>query len=426
MQIIRKNILLSGILLLGIAFTTFSIFSFGKAETWQEIVEVEALEIPAPFEVYGIVADSFNIIDAKIRSGQSLSDILYQYKVGYPIIDKLVKASKDIFDVRSMAAGKKYLILAEGDEGNKARYFIYEQSAIEAIVFDIADDSVRVYKVEKEVRLVQKEIEGEISSSLYTTLQQAGAPAALAVYLADIYAWSIDFYRLQKGDKFKVIYDEKWADDALVGTGRIHAAVFTHYKEDYFAFYYHDGDFSDYYDLQGKGLRKAFLQAPLKFGRLSSAYTTRRFHPVQKRWKAHLGTDYAAPAGTPILAVGDGVISEATYKKFNGNYVKIKHNGTYETQYLHMSKIKQGMRPGTRVRQGDVIGYVGSTGLATGPHVCFRFWKNGKQVDHRKEKLPSAKPIKPEVMEDYLEIIAPLKAQLDGIGTIPKTEDLVL
>jgi len=232
-----------------------------------------------------------------------------------------------------------------------------------------------------------------------------------------VYAWSIDFFRLQKGDAFSVLYEEEYVDDSIyVGLKRIVAANLTHVGNDFYAFpYENELGFNDYYDEDGRSLRKTFLRAPLNFTRISSRYSGRRFHPVQKRWKAHLGTDYAAPTGTPIMSTADGVIIAAKYTSANGNYVKVRHNSTYTTQYLHMSKIKPGIKNGVRVKQGDIIGYVGSTGLATGPHVCYRFWVNGKQVDPYKQKLPDAKPLEGERMDAYKSYMASLKEELDAL-----------
>jgi len=189
------------------------------------------------------------------------------------------------------------------------------------------------------------------------------------------------------------VYEDKSVEGKSIGVGRILAAEFVHFGKPIYSFYFEQDSIGDYFDDEGNSLRKAFLKSPLKFSKISSRYNLNRFHPVQKRFKAHLGTDYAAPQGTPIFTIGNGVVVEAKFSQFNGNYVKIKHNGTYTTQYLHMSKIASGMKPGRRVTQGEVIGYVGSTGLATGPHVCFRFWKNGKQVDHLREDFPTAEPV---------------------------------
>ena len=221
---------------------------------------------------------------------------------------------------------------------------------------------------------------------------------------------------LYPGDRFKIIYEEKSIEGDPIGIGEIPAVYFEHRDSTYYAFKYKQDSTIAYFDESGKGLQKAFLKAPLKFSKLTSGYTLRRFHPVQKRWKAHLGTDYSAPTGTPILATADGTILEATFKKYNGNYVKIHHGKTYQTGYLHMSKIGDGIKPGVAIRQGQVIGYVGSTGLSTGPHVCYRFWKNGKQVDHRRQKFQSTKPIKKENMDAYLKAIDKIKQELDKMA----------
>ena len=232
----------------------------------------------------------------------------------------------------------------------------------------------------------------------------------------DIFGWQVDFQRLQKGDKFKLIYEEAQVEGISVGIKQINGIYFEHSGSPYYAFPFDQGEGVDYFDEEGKSLRKALLKYPIEFTRISSRYTMNRFHPVQKRWKAHLGTDFAAPTGTPIRTVGDGVVEEAQYKSNNGNYVKVRHNGTYTTQYLHMSKIAEGVRAGTRIKQGQTIGYVGSTGLATGPHLCYRFWRNGVQVDALRVELPPSQPVK----KDYLEEFEKVKQELTKkLGVIP-------
>ncbi len=372
--------------------------------------------VPAPKVnmAYGLNLDSFIVKEGKIKKNQVISEILLLNHVPWPEIDHLSKKAKEVYSLRKLRSGKNYTVLCKNDSTEKAQYFIYEANAIDYVVFDLRD-TMTVTIAQKEVTEKRREVAGVINSSLYQTLIDINCSAGLAMELSEIYAWSIDFYRIQKGDKFKVIFNEKWVEDTKVGVGEIECALFVHHSENFYAFPFEQNHVIDYFDENAKSLRKAFLKSPLKFGRISSSFTMRRYHPVQKRWKAHLGTDYAAPKGTPILAVGDGKVIEARYKKFNGNYVKIKHNGTYTTQYLHMSKFASGIRSGKYVRQGDVIGYVGSTGLATGPHVCFRFWKNGKQVNHRTQKLPSSLPVKKELMQDYQSVMDTLKMQLDGI-----------
>ena len=274
-------------------------------------------------------------------------------------------------------------------------------SSIDYVVFDIRD-TIDVFLGQKEVEVKTREASGQIESSLWNSLVENKMSPALVMELSSIYAWTIDFFRIQKGDYFKVVYEEKYVEGEFIGIGRVYAALFNHANEDFYAFYFEEEEnYGDYFDDEGAALRKAFLRAPLNYSRISSSFSKRRKHPVTGRIKAHLGTDYAAPTGTPILSTANGTVTEARYKRNNGNYVKVRHNSTYSTQYLHMSKIKSGIRPGVYVKQGEVIGYVGSTGLATGPHVCYRFWKNGRQVDPYKQKLPPSKPVKKENLEAY-------------------------
>jgi len=359
---------------------------------------------------YGLVTDSFIVVRDQVQRNQSLSSILLPYNVPMSTIDRLAKASKDVFDVRKMAAGKPYTIFCSKDSLGEAKCFIYEVNATDYVVFDLRD-SLNIYRESKPMEVKLRHTAGTINSSLYVDLQKAGADPTLAISLSEVYAWTIDFYRIQKGDRFEVLYEENHVDGRPVGLGRIIASAFTQGEKTIRAYWFEHGDEKGYFDAEGNSLRKAFLKAPVKFSRISSGYSTARLHPVLKTTRPHFGTDYAAPHGTPIMAVGDGVVTEAQFKGGNGNYVKIRHNSVYETQYLHMSKFATGIRPGKRVSQGDIIGYVGSTGLATGPHVCFRFWKNGKQVDHRREEMPSAGPVPRHLQDPFSE----MKARADSL-----------
>ena len=389
---------------------------------------IQAEHVPAQ-KLFGIPVDSFEVETKVVQRGESFGNILMAYGIDYPIINKIATEFKDIFDVRKLRMGKPYSVFCEGNDSLRvARYLVYESSAVDYYVFDLKD-SVQVYQGKKEVTVKQREVSGIIQSSLYEALIDRGASAGLIMRLSDIYAWSIDFFHLRKGDYFKLVYEEKFIDDTVsVGTGRILAADFNHGGQSFYSFYFKKDDYSDYFNEEGNTLRKAFLKAPLDFSRISSRYSPKRFHPVLKRWKSHLGTDYAAPHGTPIKATSDGTVIAATYTSGNGNYVKIRHNSTYTTQYLHMSKFAKGMHKGKVVRQGDVIGYVGSTGLATGPHVCYRFWKNGVQVDPYKQDLPEAEPIKPEYKDEYTSFMEKWKSHLDTmpIQEVPAPEDDVL
>ena len=320
-----------------------------------------------------------------------------------------------MFDVRRLRAGRHYTVFEKKDSTEQAQIFVYEIDRVNFIVYDLRD-SLKIYRDKKPVKIVTKEASGVINSSLYLSLEKQGYNPELAITLSEVYAWSIDFYHIQTGVRFKVIYDDIVVDGESIGIKRIKAGYFEHFKKPFYAIQFSQNGQSEYYDQENRGLRRQFLKAPVKFSRISSRFSMRRYHPVQKRNKPHLGTDYAAPKGTPIYATANGVITHAKYNRYNGNYVKVRHNSVYTTQYLHMSKIKRGIRPGVKVNQGDVIGFVGSTGLATGPHVCYRFWKNGRQVDPYRQKLPKSKPIHEANLETYTKIKERVIAELDKIS----------
>ena len=375
----------------------------------------EVPEIVEPRVVLTLPADTLRFEKHTIASGESFGALLGKRGIGTAQIYKIAAAVEDHFNVRRIRAGVE-VQFATGDSALFPAYFIYPESKYEYWIIGL-QDSIYAKKVEKEREVRRRAISGTIDDALYLSVGRSGGTQALAMSLVEVYAWTIDFFRLQKGDAFSVIYEEEYVDDTVyVGLKKIIAANLTHMGNDFYSFpYENELGFNDYYDEEGRSLRKTFLRAPLNFTRISSRYSGRRFHPVQKRWKAHLGTDYAAPTGTPIMTTADGVIIAAQYTSANGNYVKVRHNSTYTTQYLHMSKIKPGIKNGVRVKQGDVIGYVGSTGLATGPHVCYRFWVNGKQVDPYQQKLPDAKPLEDDRMEAYKSYMSKLKKELDSL-----------
>jgi len=385
---------------MGIALL-FMLTNINKDKKAVENLEVIA-EIVEPSYEYNILVDSFSVKKGFVKSGQTMGEILYLNHIDHFEINKIVEKSKGIFDVRRVNTGKKYTVICASDSTKKAQYFIYEIDATNYVVFDLRE-KIDVYKGKKPVTVKLKTASGTIKSSLWLTMEEQKLSPKLTAELSTIYAWTIDFFKIQKNDGFRVYYEDKYIDGEYIGIGRILAAEFTHKGQNFYSFYYKENEnFGDYYDEQGKTLRKAFLMAPVDYKRISSRYSKRRKHPVTGRWKGHFGTDYAAEKGTPIWSTANGTIIAATYTKNNGNYVKVRHNGTYTTQYLHMSKIKPGIRKGVYVKQGDIIGYVGSTGLATGPHVCYRFWKNDKQVDPFKQKLPPGDPIKKENREAYM------------------------
>ena len=389
-----------GIVLMVIALL-FILSNINNEKTTKEIDEVVP-KVIEPEYVYGILVDSFNVTKGVVKQGQTLGEILYANHIDHPQITEIVNKSKGIFDVRRVNAGKEFTIICVDDSTEKACYFIYQEDPTNYVVMDLTNE-IDVYRGKKEVTTKVNVAYGEINSSLWITIQEQNLSPKIAAELSTIYAWTIDFFKIQKGDAFKVYYENKYIDDEYIGIGRILASEFTHKGQNFYSFYYRENEnFGDYFDEKGRTLRKAFLKAPVDYKRISSRYSKRRKHPVTGRWKGHFGTDYAADRGTPIVTTANGTIVSASYTKNNGNFVKVRHNGTYTTQYLHMSKIKPGIRKGVYVKQGETIGYVGSTGLATGPHVCYRFWVNGKQVDPYKQDLPPGDPIKEENREVYM------------------------
>ena len=403
------------------------LFSLGCSSPQGDAEEnQDTTTVPEPTIEYGFEIDTFLVVKDEIKTGQSLGKILSQNGVSFSTIDRIAKETrKTDYDVRYLKAGHPYALFCEQDstKSKQAYVFIYELDKINYVVYDFRD-TLKVYEGEKpvEVRMIEDAGIIEKGSSFFLTGASVGMSDRLCEIISDeIYCWTLDFRNVRPGDHFKVLYEAKYLEGEFVGVGEVQAAYFNHLGKDFYAFPFNDGGFDDYFDQDGKNLRKFFLKTPVKNSRISSRYSKNRFHPVQKTWKAHMGTDYAAPKGTPIWSTADGVIVAAKYGKYNGNYVKVRHNSTYSTQYLHMSKIAKGIRPGVHVKQGQTIGYVGSTGLATGPHVCYRFWKNGAQVDPFKSKLPPSDPISDASRKNF-ELLSDSLAQL--LELIPYPEEL--
>ncbi|WP_273273942.1 M23 family metallopeptidase [Maribacter polysiphoniae] len=391
--------------------------------------EMAIVQEQAIVKRYGFNFDDFTVQQDTVRNGDSFGELMLSNKVDYPKIAKISQDFKDTFDVRKIRVGKPYVILKSKDTTETAQVFIYENDAINYTVVDLRD-SVVAYKDKKEVKYVEREASGIIETSLSEAILDQGIDYNITNNLSEVYAWTIDFFRLQKGDRFKVIYKERYINDSIyAGAEPIQAAYFEHNGRPIYAFAYENDSLKrlvDYFDEEANNLRRTFLRAPVKFSRISSRYNLkRRIRYYGYKIRPHKGTDYAAPIGTPIMATADGTVSESTRRGGNGKYVKIRHNGTYSTQYLHMKK--QNVKKGQFVRQGDVIGWVGMTGNTGGPHVCYRFWKNGRQVDPLREELPQAEPLAEELRPDYFAFIAPLKEQLDCIEYIekPKEEELL-
>lgn len=385
---------------------------------------------PKPIEIieFGYNLNDYNVISDTIESGDSFGWILEKNNVSHQDIYNIVQGVKDSVDIRKLQIGKEYTLLCSKDSLQTPQCFIYQPNSIDYWVIDFKD-SIQGYKSKKPITLYERTASGVINSSLSETMDEAGLNYNLVIDLSTVYAWTIDFFRLQKGDRFKIIYDEKYINDTInVGIDRIKAAYFEHNGKPFYAFGYESDSIvggSDYFDDKAKTLRKAFLKAPVEFSRVSSRYNLkRRIRYYGNRIRPHRGTDYAAAVGTPILATANGTVTKSSYTRGNGNYVKIRHNATYSTQYLHMKK--RNVKKGQFVKQGEVIGWIGMTGNTSGPHVCYRFWKNGREVDPYKQKLPDAEPMKTAVIPNYLKFIAPIKNKLDSIQFPEEKEPIEL
>ena len=369
---------------------------------------------------FGFNFANFNVVQDTVDKGDTFGTILSKQNLGDRRVYDIVEKVKDTFNVRSIRPNRAFTILRSKDKKNKIQVFIYQPNSLSYYVIDFRDSVVSAYKKVRPVTIRRRMIGGVLKGSLSETLVNAGVQAALAGKMTKVYSWSIDFFKLKKGDRFGLVFTERYINDSIYdGVEDLEASFFEYKGKIIYAFPFEQNPSSgkvEYYDDEGKTLKNFFLKTPIKFSRITSRFTMQRFHPVQHRWKAHKGTDYAAPTGTPITTTASGVVERTGYTAGNGNYVKVKHNGTYSTQYLHMSKIL--VRQGQRVNQGDVIGRVGSTGLATGPHVCYRFWKNGVQVDALRLNLPTGEAMQGQNKVRFLAAIKPLKRELDSIGNL--------
>lgn len=382
---------------------------------------VENIEPPKPENIhYGFDFDEFSVVYDTIRNGDTFGQILNSHGIDHNKIMEVATNHKDSFDVKKIRVGKPYVLLKSKDTTETAQVFIYQNNIVNYSIIDLRD-SVAVSSFKKPIRIEEKEASGVISSSLSATLDEQNLSPYISDQLSGIYAWTINFFKLQKGDRFKIVYTERFIDDTIsAGLHEIKAAYFEHHGKPLYAFKF-DSDnenpkeaVSGYFDEEANNLKRAFLQAPVQFSRISSRYNlNRRIKYYGYQVRPHKGTDFAAPVGTPIMATADGVVTKSEYRGGNGNYVKIRHNGTYDTQYLHMRS--RNVKVGQYVQQGDVIGWIGMTGNTSGPHVCYRFWKNGEQVDPFKEEVPFSEPLPEELHETYFASLSTLKDRLDQI-----------
>lgn len=374
---------------------------------------------------YGINCDSLRIERGIVRKNQSLSEILSFYDIGSEIIHQIAGLSRPVFDVRKMKVGNPYTIIFSKDTVPEPLYFIYEEDAVSYITYKLKDQ----LKVEKGSKPLTREVRvasGVIETSLWNSLVENGNDPELASEMSEVYAWTIDFFGIQKGDYYKVMYEDLIVEGKSIGTGKVLSACFHHMGSDIYAFRYTTGDETGYYNEKGENLQRAFLKAPLRFKRISSGFSHGRMHPILKIRRPHLGVDYAADYGTPVQTIGEGTVIEKGWNKGGGgNYIKIKHNGAYTTLYMHLAGFAKGIKTGSRVRQGDVIGYVGSTGLSTGPHLDFRVFLNGQAIDPLKVESPPSEPVGKQYIAGYMQLVDSLKVGLDTMS-VSSIQSLVL
>lgn len=401
-----------------LAALTLILISTACENNKNEIAEANKFVVEPIIKQYGYILNDFNVIRDTIHKGDTFGDILFANGVSQEKIMEVATKFRDSFDVRKIGVGKPYVLLNSKDSPNKTQVFIYETNTVDYAVVDFRD-TLSIYNSQKPVRYEEREASGVITSSLSATMEEQNLSPYMTDQLANIYAWTVNFFKLQPGDRFKVIYTEKFIEDSIpAGLQEIKAAYFEHNGKPLYAFKFSSdslGKISGYYDENANNLKRAFLKAPVKFSRISSRYNlSRRIKYYGFKLRPHRGTDFAAPVGTPILATADGVVTKSEHRGGNGNYVKLQHNGTYETQYLHMKARK--VKAGQHVSQGDVIGWIGMTGNTSGPHVCYRFWKNGKEVDPFKDDTPFSQPLPKELHEQYFANLLPMKEELDCIS----------
>jgi murein DD-endopeptidase MepM/ murein hydrolase activator NlpD len=384
---------------LGMIFGLSRINDGSEPESPEEI-ELLPEVLPITYQ-YGIVIDSFRMEESVVSRNQNLSTILLERGISYSQIDELARKSKSIFDVRKIKAGKNCVFFWSQDSASVLKYLVYEKNLEEYIVYSFGD-SVQVFAGQKDISLENRHVSGTINSSPWNAMVDLGVSTKLAIELEEIYAWTINFFRIQKGDEFSIVYTVRMLEGQAIGVNEVLACSFKRGQQDNYAFRFQQNNIFSYYDEQGQSLRRAFRKAPLRsYSRISSKFSKSRFHPVLRVYRPHSGVDYAAPTGTAIIAIGDGRVVKKGRDKAAGNYLRIEHNSVYQSGYNHMSSFGKGIKVGAYVKQGQEIGYVGSTGYATGPHLDFRMYKNGQAVDPLKIKSPPVEPVLDSLRSEF-------------------------
>lgn len=408
-----KHILISTFMIIGIMLVACT---QKKQSTSEDEVYSEWTDSLQHVYEYGICIDTLNITEYQIKSGDNPSAIFSRLGISAILADSISRNAANVLDPTKLRAGMNYYVFTSQDSLENIRYITFAKSLTDYAVIDLTNKNVRSYAFCKPITLKRKYAEGTLNSSLWNVIKSAGADPLLALKLADVYAWQIDFFDVKEGDSFKVLYNEAYIDDTTaLNIASIEGAIFTHQGKDFIAIPFTQDSILEYFDLNGSSLRKAFLKAPLDFFRITSRFSNARFHPILKRYRAHHGVDYAAPVGTPVKSIGAGTVIAKGYQGGGGNYIKVQHNSVYTTTYMHLSKFAKGLQVGSRVQQGEVIGYVGSTGLSTGPHLDFRVYKNGQPINPLQMEAPPSLPIKPELIDSFTIVKTRVLAELDSM-----------
>ena len=366
---------------------------------------------------YGICVDSLELNNYTIQNGDYLSSILIELGFSGSDANDITQTISPLYSPSKLQIGNRYATITTPDSASTIQYLVFEKNKTDYVVVDCCSDSLKVHESTKPISLQRKYAEGIITSSLWNSIVQSGSSPMLATKVSDLYAWQVDFFDIKQGDSFRLIYDEAWIDDTtFLEIASIEGAQFNHQGRDYIAVPFEQDSTREYFDEEGNSLRKEFLKAPLDFFRISSKFSNSRYHPVLKRYRAHHGVDYAAPTGTHVKSIGDGVVIAKGYQRNGGgNYLKIKHNSVYTTTYMHLHGFAKGIQKGRAVKQGEVIGYVGSTGLATGPHLDYRVHKNNQPINPLTMEAPPSYPVKPELRDSFLLIRDQIIMELDSL-----------
>lgn len=420
----------TSLLLLAILFIVSLSCTHKQQTSTEKEEEVDSQWVDSLQHIYqlGICIDSLDATDYPIRSGDHPAAIFARLGFSARMSDSISKASAEVMDPTKLRAGMQYTVFTTTDSVPSVHYIAFAKSLTEYAVIDLTGDTIEAHGYTKEITLQRKYAEGTLNSSLWNVLRAAGTDPLLAIKISDMYAWQIDFFDIKDGDSFRVMYDMAYIDDTTaLGIAAIEGAVFTHKGKDFFAIPFTQDSVFEYFDEKGNSLRKAFLKAPLDLIRITSRFSNARFHPVLKRYRAHHGVDYAAPTGTPVRSIGAGTVIEKGFQAGGGgNYLKVKHNSVYTTTYMHLSRFAANIQRGSSVQQGEVIGYVGSTGLSTGPHLDFRVYKNGQAINPLEMEAPPSLPVKPELTDSFKLTRQYVLAEMDSFRLVVQQENIPL